>query len=177
MIRLLLVVMMLLVGCQAGTSYELLGYDAIELATVEARKGVIAYDAAVRANGVRLERELLTRLKATIIEAALADGQEPADAESYAEAIVFAGTPEGLVPVRQHLTNLREQERRRQVLLEVTLDNLDYAADVAKLAKEFALYQSDISAQWKAYLMAQSRARLAKMPEEPPNVQEARPEP
>jgi len=148
-----LVVPLLLLGCQAGTSYELLGYDTIQLAAIEAQKGVDAYDQAIRASdgaNVAAFKKTLTR---NIVKIALSKDETPENAQKLADKIV--------TDTEAYLNAKMEQERRRNVWYETTTDNLKFIIEKVEDAKQFAIYRSNISAQWKQYLMAQTRAKVA----------------
>lgn len=152
-----LLIPLLMFGCSAGTSYQLLGYDAIQLAAVEAQKGVKAYDSAVRLSAEKDRTEFLAKLARDIVKIALSRDETPENAKALATAIVDASVV--------HSANQTEQERRRAQWYEATMDNLRYIIDTAEDSKAFAIYRADVSAQWKAYIQAQARARLAKMGE------------
>lgn len=153
----LIIVAHIMGGCAAGTSYQLLGYDAIQLAAVEAQKGVKAYDEAVRLSAQRARVELLAAISKDLVKAALAQGQTAETAQAYATAVVET--------VAKRLDDLEEQQSRRREWYEVTMDNLRYILDVCEDARQFVIQRADIESQWKAYLQAQARARLAKMGE------------
>lgn len=175
----MLMVLLLLGGCQQGgsaaTAASLLAYDAIIAANTEAMKGVVAYDDAVRGDIERSQTEMLHRLKATLRAAYLEQKGAKVTNAAYAMAsekaandIVFAGSDSGkVVALQAHLKNFREWERRRAGWYDVTMDNLTYAIDVAHDAKMFEMYRANVEEQWRAYLMAQARSRLTKMPAAP----------
>ena len=153
--HLLLLVPFLALGCAAGTSYELLGYDAIQAADVEAAKGVDAYDVAVRAAAEKDKAEFLGKLGGDVVKIALSKDETPENAAKLAAAVTAAAA--------KHFADQTEQERRRAAWYEVTKDNLAYIVQVCEDGKAFAIYRADVSAQWKTYLQAQARTRLAKM--------------
>lgn len=142
-------------GCAAGTSYELLGYDAIQAAAVEAAKGVDAYDTAVRLSQEKDKAEFLAKLGRDVVKIALSKDETPENAEKLATAITTAAA--------KHFADQTENERRRAAWYEVTKDNLAFILQVCEDGKAFAIYRADVSAQWKSYLQAQARARLTKM--------------
>ena len=82
--HLLMIVPLLAVGCAAGTSYELLGYDAIQAAAVEAAKGVDAYDQAVRAAAEKDKAEFLGKLGGDVVKIALSKDETPENAAKLA---------------------------------------------------------------------------------------------
>ena len=149
-------------GC-AGTAADLLAYDNIIAAAEQAKVGVDAYDAAVRAETSRRQGEMLKALRESILivaKAGPAAGQPGGDdAEALADRIVAS--------MRQHLANYAEQERRRAELHAVTMDNLDYIIQVCRNGKDFVIYRSDIAEQWKQYLQATARARIKPLTTQP----------
>ena len=78
-----------------------------------------------------------------------------AEADALSQRVVKA--------MQGHFANYIEQERRRDKLYRVTMDNLDYIIDISRQGKDFAIYRADVSAQWKAYLQASMRSRIAKV--------------
>ena len=133
----------------------------------------MAYDDAEKVSIRKSRTDMLRRLEATILMAYLeqkgskvptAEFKEAAQA--FAKQIVFEGTSK-VTPLSKHLDNLEEWERRRAGWYSVTMDNLTYAIDVANDAKQFEMYRSNVEQQWRSYLMAQARSRLAKMPAVP----------
>ena len=153
-----LLILLLLVlpfgGCYAGTSADLLSYDAIQAAAVEAQKGVEAYNATVLADAQQKKGEILKALGATVALVA-SETSTPEEAASLAARVVAS--------MQTHMANLEEQERRRQNVYEVTRDNLEYIVGVCEQSRQFVLYRSSISEQWKEYLQATARARLPVM--------------
>ena len=88
-------------------------------------------------------------------EIALAEKMTDAEADALSQRVVKA--------MQGHFANYIEQERRRDKLYRVTMDNLDYIIDISRQGKDFAIYRADVSAQWKAYLQASMRSRIAKV--------------
>jgi len=144
-----------MIGCNAGTTYQLLGYDAIDAAAVESAKGVKAYDTAIRLAIVKDREAYIAKLGRDVVKIALSKGETPESAAKLATAIVDATSA--------HIAGNAEQERRRAQWFGVTVDNLEYIRDVCADAKAFAIYRSSIDAQWKHYLQTQTRARLARI--------------
>ena len=159
----------LALGCQAGTSYELLGYDVIQAAAMEAQKGVDAYDTAVRSSDSANIAEYKKLLARNIVKIALSKDETPENAQKLADKIV--------ADAAKYMEELMVQERRRIAWYEATSDNLKFIVETADDCKSFAIYRADVSAQWKTYLHAQARARLAKMPDSKPAVTVATPTP
>ena len=71
----------LAMGC-AGSGYQLLGYDAIEAAAVEAKKGVLAYDGAARAALEADRAEYLGKLARDVVKIALSKDETPENARN-----------------------------------------------------------------------------------------------
>lgn len=142
-------------GCAAGTSAELLSYDNIEAAANEAKKGVVAYDLTIRAEQANTAGEVTAALAKDVTAIAARGGLPPADAAALGERVGLS--------VKAHMANLTEQERRRQALFEPTVDNLDFIIQVCAQGRQFAIYRSDVSAQWRSYLETTARARLRKV--------------
>lgn len=146
-VLLLLCLLPLVGGCMtAGTSADLLSYDVISSAAVEAAKGVENFDTAIKTDQAKTQAAMLVALKASIVEAK----GDPA----LADRVIVAMTT--------HLANLTEQERRRATLKETTLDNLTFIQEVCKRSKDFVVYRSDVSSQWKAYISTLEKGTSAK---------------
>lgn len=145
-----LLLMLCLGGC-AGTSADLLSYDNIQAAALEAQKGVAAYNNAILVGEQQKQAEVLKALGDTIILQA-GKNLTPEDAAKLAGRVVTAMT--------LHMSNLAEQDRRRQAIYEPTMDNLAYILTVCEQAKQFVLYRADIAQQWKVYLQATARAKI-----------------
>jgi hypothetical protein len=135
----------LLVGCLvvggclgAGTASDLLSYDNIAVAAQEARKGVTALDTAVQADTAKGQVAMLEALRQSIVQSGGAADQ--------ADRIVAA--------MKVHLANYAEQDRRRQMVVGATQDNLDFILELCEKGKQFTLYRASVSEQWKAYLAA-----------------------
>lgn len=140
-------------GCGAGYQTDLLTYDNIILAATESARGVGALDQAIQASDAKRKAAMLQALGESVVVIALQEGQTPEAAKAGADRIVAAMTT--------HLANYAEQDRRRRVLVETTVDNLAYIVEVAEAGKQFALYRADIGAQWKQYLDVVAKKRLA----------------
>jgi len=148
-------------GC-AGTAADLLAYDNIIAAAEQAKVGVQAYDAAVRADSARRQDEMLKALRDSIIivaKSSSSTSQPDEDVDALADRIVAS--------MRQHLANYAEQERRRAELHAATIDNLDYIVEVARKGKDFVIYRSGIATQWRQYLQATARARITPVTTQP----------
>ncbi len=142
-------------GCTAGTVYQVLGYDAIDAATLEVRKGIDAYDISVRASAARNRKEYVAKLKGDVVKWALSKGETEASAEIVGNLVATGA--------ETFFANSTEQERRRAQWYAVTIDNLDYIREVCEDSKAFAIYRADVSQQWRSYLQSQARSRLNKM--------------
>lgn len=153
-VLLCLAVLLLLGGCQAGTSAQLLGYDAIQAAAVEAQKGASAQHQAVLAAQSQDEKALIDSLVGGIETALKSDKMAPDEA-----AVVAGRVKDKLL---KDLANLKENNRRATTEYQTLADNLAYIETVAGQSKEFVIFKSDIDTQWKAYIQAQARAQLEK---------------
>ena len=142
-------------GCQAGTSAELLTFDNITAAAVEVKKGVLAYDQAVVGEQVKTSNTLMTALSKDVANIAAGGGMSKEEAAALGERVAAV--------MRGHLANFAEQERRRQLIFEPTIDNLNYIIQICAQGKQFSIYRSSVSAQWKAYLEATSLSQLRKI--------------
>jgi hypothetical protein len=101
-----------LAGCQAGTSAELLGYDNIQAAAVEARKGLAAYDQAIRLEAQKNHEAYLQKVHSDVVKIALSHDETPENARKLADEVVKGA--------RAHFANQTEQERRRAEWFAVT---------------------------------------------------------
>jgi len=142
---------LVLAGCGAGTAYELLERDAVIAAATEAKKGVLAFNQAVEIGTAMSRAEMVRKVGEGVYTAALATSTPE-------EAAAIAKRSTGLL--LDHIANYMEQERRRANLLEVTLDNLDYIIQISQDGKQFALYRSDVTTQWKQYITSTARGRI-----------------
>ena len=143
-----------LTGCYAGTAAELLTFDNVIGAAMEAKKGIVAYDTAVKTSDAKRQAAMLKILGTDVKNIAIAEKMTPKDAEILAGKVVVSMTT--------HFANYLEQERRRDALYRVTMDNLNYIIDISNQGKEFSVYRADVSAQWKSYLQASLRRQLTK---------------
>lgn len=133
-------------GCNAGTSADLLTYDAIEAASGEVRKGMDAYDTAVKADANAVRENIRRDLKASIL---IAGGDA-----NMATRIVAA--------MDLHIGNILEKERRRGELYRGIADSLDYIDTLCSQGRDFVIFRADVNTQWKQYLQSQARTALAK---------------
>jgi len=154
-------------GCTAGTATELLTFDNVIGAAQEAKKGVVAYDQAVRTSDAKRQAALMASLGRDVRAIAVAEKMPEADADALAQRVVKA--------MQGHFANYLEQERRRDALYRVTVDNLDYIIEISRQGKEFSIYRADVSAQWKAYLQASLRNQITKADAIPPAITERTP--
>lgn len=164
-----MVLPLLAIGCQAGTSYELLGYDVIQAAALEAQKGVDAYDTAIRLTDSRDTAEYKAKLAQDIVAIAMSPDETPETAKVLAQRIVDGA--------QAYIDGKLEQERRRAQWYEATTDNLRFIIETADDCKSFAIYRADVSAQWRTYLQSQARSRLKTMTGSKPAVTRATPTP
>lgn len=154
-IALLLSIFLCLSGCTAGTVYQVLGYEQIDAASLEAEKGVLAYDTAVRAAAVKNHEVYLKKVAADVEAIALSKGETDASAKNLGKIIADG--------VTKHFAGMAEQERRRAEWLATTLDNLAYIREVCADSKAFAIYRSNVGEQWRMYLQSQARNHLTTM--------------
>ncbi len=143
-----------LTGCYAGTAAELLTFDNVIGAAVEAKKGIVAYDTAVKTSDAKRQASLMDTLANDVRRIALKKDFTDAEANEVALAVQME--------MLKHFANYLEQERRRDALYRVTMDNLNYIIDISTQGKEFSVYRADVSAQWKSYLQASLRRQLTK---------------
>ena len=136
-------------GCRAGSAYEAMLHDNVIAAAEEALKGVEIFNATVVADAAIRQEGLIK----AVIEALAQD--QAIDAEQA--AILAASVTDSL---RTHLTNYAEQEQRRSVLYEVTVDNLRYIIQISEQGKKFTLYKADIGDQWREYLDSSARTAI-----------------
>jgi Tfp pilus assembly protein PilP len=153
-----LVICLLLVmvaGCSAGTSADLLTYDAIEASARQIQAGVTAYDASVQADQAKMRQQIVTALGDDVLE--IAQKQMTAEDASKLRAAV-------IVKMTEHLDNLSEQDRRRREVYEPTMDNIAYILQLCEQGRQFTLYRSSVEQQWKTYLQATARANIKAIP-------------
>jgi hypothetical protein len=135
------------VGCTAGVGADLVGYDAIIAANQEAAKGVEALRVGLEGTIARDKGQLMVNLHDWVKQAAT----QPDDAEGNATEIVARMT--------KHLAEIEEQQARLELVVGPTMDNLAFAIDVAQKAKKLVIYRSDMTTQWKEYLLQAATAR------------------
>jgi len=144
---------LLVAGC-AGTAAEMLTYDNISAAAIEAQKGVTALDQGLQGDQAAKQQEVTTAIAKDVT--AIAQKQLPeADAKALGDRVAAALTT--------HLANMAEQDRRRREVVEPTLDNLAYILQVCKQGKDFVLFRSSVATQWKSYLEATGAAGIKKI--------------
>lgn len=143
-------------GCYAATvGVDLQGYDVIQQAAAEARRGLEAYDLMARSQALRDRDNVLAGLQGDLADLIAEVRDDPNSALHDAE-------PARLVSVLDaKLADLAEQERRRQAWYAATSDNLEFVIETAGKQRNFALYRADIEEQWRAYLQSEARSRLA----------------
>ena len=138
-------------GCGAGTAYDLTERDAVIAAAIEAKKGVVAFNQAVVA-GTTLRRDSMVKAVGEGVKNVAVKTTTPEEAGKIAEEVV--------VLLLTHIENYAEQDRRRSQLFSVTIDNLDYIIEISEQGKQLALYRSDVSAQWRAYIQSSARKNI-----------------
>lgn len=136
-------------GCGAGLTHDLLTYDNIVAATVEAKKGVEAFNETVITDTAYRQEQMLQAVGNGIKKQAQDSALNAEEAEALAQDVVAT--------LKTHLANYVEQERRRAHLYEVTLDNLNYIIQISEQGKKFSIYRADIGQQWKDYLESSAR--------------------
>lgn len=144
---------LLVSGCNAGTSAELLSYDNIEAATVEVQKGVSAYDSSVRESQARTTAQLASAIAESVVIATKQATTMPVAEQEVLRARVTSA-------VTTKLADLMEQEKRRGELYAAVMDNLLYIQQLCAQSKQFVIYRADVGTQWKTYLEATARANL-----------------
>ncbi len=143
----------LFAGCNtAGLAHDLLAYDNIIKAAVEARKGVDAFNATVVVDTAHRQAAMIQAVSKGIVDLA----QDSAIDEEAAKALAQAVTEKLITD----LANYTEQERRRAHLYEVTIDNLNYIIEVSEKGKKFSIYRADVNQQWKDYLESTARSAI-----------------
>jgi len=140
----LLLVLSSLVGCQSGTTYEMLVHDNVIAAATEVQKGVDAFNETIVTDTEKRQNAMIDAIGQGIKDVA----QDNALDEEQATALALKVT--GVI--RQHLANYAEQERRRREIYEAITDNLLYIIQISRDAKQFILYRADVDEQWRAYL-------------------------
>lgn len=144
-----LLMIVLLSGCGAGLTHDLVTYDNVIAAAVEAKKGVEAFNTTVIADTAIRQEHMLQAVGNGIKEQAQEAAFNAEEAEALAQGVVDS--------LRTHLANYAEQERRRAHLYEVTMDNLNYIIQISEQGKTFSIYRADIGVQWKNYLEFSAR--------------------
>lgn len=148
-----LLLMMMLMGCgQVGATHDLLAYDNIIAATLEAKKGVEAFNLTVETDTAHRQEQMLQAIGVGIKKLAESESITPEQAETMAAAVVES--------LRTHLANYTEQQRRRARLYEVTIDNLNYIIQVSEQGKKLTIYRADLSQQWKDWLQSSARNHI-----------------
>ena len=132
-------------GCQSQPA-DLMACDVQVAVLEQVQKSVDAYNATLIAQGAAKQAEVVAALGRDIETIALAPATQPADAAALAERVKAS--------LAGHLANLTEQERRRAELYNVTSDNIRFGTETAQQARQLMLYRSDISAQWKDYILS-----------------------
>ncbi len=150
-----LAVVLLLTGCQAGTSAQLLAFDNVEAATSEVKKGVEAYDTSVRASSTKLRSTFIKAVGQDVVMIALSENESEATAKKLADAV--------MANLSRAMNDFEEQERRRAELFNAIMDNIAFVFQVCENARAFELYRANISEQIKAYVENQARAKLRRV--------------
>ena len=141
----LLLMVVLIGGCGSkGLTFDLLTYDSIIAATLEAEKGVDAFNLTIQTDTAHRQEDMLKAVGAGIKRLAENESITPEQADTMAAAVMES--------LRGHLANYREQEQRRVRLYEITKDNLAYIIEISKRGKAYSIYAANISEQWKLYL-------------------------
>lgn len=136
-----------LAGCNAGTTYELYGMDAIVLASQEAQKSLIAYDEFARSATQERKEVLYNHLREDLKKIALSNDETPESAKVLADAVVKG--------FKENLEVIESDDQRRQKNFDTARDNFLYVQEVADRIKSYAVYRSNISEQWKQFIIAQ----------------------
>ncbi len=143
------------VGCGgAGTAYDMLTHDNVIAATVEAQKGVVAFNTTVQLEMAARQRAMVAAVGRGVRIVAESQAIAPDQAAALAAKVVES--------LNAHLQNYDEQDRRRVELFEITMDNLNYIIQISEQSKKFALYRSDIGEQWKAYMESSMKNLIRK---------------
>lgn len=140
---------LLMLGCNAGSSAELTGLDAIMQANAQVRAAVGDYDRNVAAGLVEMKKLLQAQAVKAFSRGAATQPAYTDDAEKTAASLMAK------------IDELMAQESARQKLLGITTDNLDFIDATAKKMQDFIMYRADVDAQWKAYLTSQMRFKAA----------------
>lgn len=144
-----LLLMVVLSGCGAGLTHDVLTYDNIIAAAVETKKGVDAFNETVVTDAAKRQELLIQAIGSGVRELAQEQAIDAEQADALAQAVVAS--------LRGHLENYAEQERRRTQLYEVTIDNLNYIIEISEQGRKFSIYRADIGTQWREYLESSSR--------------------
>lgn len=148
----LLLLSAMIVGCQAGESAELLTYDSISAATAEVRKGVTAYDEST-AIAVQQNMDAMLAKLGDVVEQAVLENDMTAEQAADVRQRVSAS-------LKGHIQNYIESERRRHELREAILDNLAFIDETCEQARQYVLYRSNVSTQFRQYLQATRRSQI-----------------
>ncbi|MCK5608962.1 hypothetical protein KAR91_44220, partial [Candidatus Pacearchaeota archaeon] len=102
----LLLMVVLIGGCGSkGLTFDLLTYDSIIAATLEAEKGVDAFNLTIQTDTAHRQEDMLKAVGAGIKRLAENESITPEQADTMAAAVMES--------LRGHLANYREQEQRR----------------------------------------------------------------
>lgn len=140
-------------GCNAGLSSDLLTYDLIEATAQQTQRALDVYDEAMRAQAVKDRQALVAIIGADIRRIAEAK-LDPNQAISVADRFTTS--------LSGHLANEALQADRRRDLYAAASDNLALMREQVAAQRTFAVFRADIRTQWAEYLKATAAARLAK---------------
>lgn len=139
-----------MVGCSAGSTYELMAMDNLILTSKETEKSLLAYDIAARAAFEKRREEVWKKVGRNVEKIALSKDETKESAKTLSIFVVSVA--------KKDLKLISEDDRERQKHFETALDNLRYIREVSERVKDFAITRMDVSKQWKEYLQAQRSA-------------------
>jgi len=143
-----------MIGCNAGTSADLLTYDSIVASAEQIQLGVNDLASATAMADAKTREQFSTDIAKAILRATKATSMPAEDQARIMTAVQQE--------VSLKIADLLEQERRRAKLLNSINDNIAFVKELCRQGKEFVLYRSDINTQWKSYLQAQTRTQIEK---------------
>ena len=137
----------LFAGCSAGSAYELMANDVIIATSTEVHESLVAYDVAIQELFEKRQKVVWDKLERDLIKLALSNDETPESAKANAEYLTTAA--------QKDLGVILTDDRERQAQFETASDNLKYIIEISERIKDFVLYRSNVSEQWKQYLQAQ----------------------
>ena len=152
MLLILLLASSLFMGCNAGTSADLLAYDNITAAADSVIASVDAYNKASKFSTERLQAEFIKSMQKDAYDIALSNDETAESAKILADKIA--------ANLSVAISNFAKENETREKLYSVTMDNLLYIKEVSQQGKDFSIYRSNVSEQWKSYMNAQKRTEL-----------------